>query len=75
MNDKFNSKIDNNYFYSLLAKQTFSDGNEEDKIKYLNLYNEILLSMKLDKTFNNCPTVHNLKPEILEDLEKKINKL
>ena len=57
MNDNSKPKIVNNYFYSLLAKDTFSNGNEEDKIKYLNLYNEIILSMKLDKNFNNCSTI------------------
>lgn len=74
MNINPNSKIDNNYFYSLLAKQEFSNGNEEDKIKYLNLYNEILLSMKSDVKFNCCPSIQNLKPQSLEDFKKKFNK-
>ena len=65
--------MENNNFYYLLTKQLFANGNDKDKMNYLKSYNELILSMKSDKNYNSCPSIQNIKPLSLEDLEKKFN--
>ena len=65
--------MENNFFFNLLAKQLFANGNDKDKMNYLKSYNELLSSIKSDKNYNSCPAILNIKPMSLEDLEKKFN--
>ena len=63
--------MENNNFYYLLAKQQFINADSKLRSEYLKLGNDLIMSMKVDKQFNSCPAIQNMKPMDLEDLEKK----